>query len=82
MRREKYSRLEGSRTVNVQNFGKIKFKGYIWTQIEQFPIIIFLISNKKKLLSAYTETTLNGDFNPKSVIISKNTNTEKNFLTS
>ncbi len=31
------------------------------------------------MLSAYTETTLNGDFNPKSAIISKNTNT-KNFF--
>ncbi len=29
---------------------------------------------KKKLLSAYT---LNGSFNPKSAIISKNTNTKK-----
>jgi hypothetical protein len=28
-RREKYSRSEGARTV--QNFGKIEFKGYIWT---------------------------------------------------
>ena len=26
------------------------------------------------------ETTLNGDFNPKSVIISKNTNTKKKFF--
>jgi hypothetical protein len=43
----------------------------------------FLISKQKKLLSAYTETTLNGDFNPKSAIISKNTNTKKkNFLDS
>ncbi len=41
----------------------------------------FLIS-KKKLLSAYTETTLNGDFNPKSAIISKNTNTKKKILNS
>ncbi len=39
----------------------------------------FLIS-KKKLLSSYTETTLNVDFNPKSAIISKNTNTKKIFL--
>ncbi len=30
--------------------------------------------DKKKLLSASTETTLNGDFNPKSAIISINTN--------
>ncbi len=38
---------------------------------------------KKKLLSAYTETTLNGDFSPKSAIISKSTNTKKkNFLDS
>jgi hypothetical protein len=44
--------------------------------VEQFPILIFLIS-KKKLLSVYTETTLNGDFNPKSAIISINTNTKK-----
>jgi hypothetical protein len=37
----------------------------------------------KKLLSAYTEITLNGDFNPKSAIISKNTNMKKkNFLDS
>ncbi len=42
-------------------------------------ILIFLIS-KKKLLSAYTETTLNGHFSPKSVIISKNTNTKKIFF--
>ncbi len=34
------------------------------------------------MLSAYMETTLNGDFNPKSVIISKNTNTKKKFLDS
>jgi hypothetical protein len=39
----------------------------------------FLIS-KKKLLSAYTETTQNGDFSPKSAIIFKNTNTKKNFF--
>ena len=32
------------------------------------------------LLSAYTETTLNGDFNPKSAIISKNTNTKKKYF--
>jgi hypothetical protein len=37
---------------------------------------------KKKLLSAYTETTLNGDFKSKSAIIFKNTNTEKFFLDS
>ncbi len=36
----------------------------------------------RKLLSTYTETTLNGDFNPKSAIISKNTNTKKKFLDS
>ncbi len=47
--------------------------------MEQFPILIFLIS-KKKLLSAYMETTLNGDFHPKSAIISKNTKTKKNFF--
>jgi hypothetical protein len=41
-----------------------------------------LISKKKKLLSAYIETTLNGDFNPKSAIISKNTNTKKKILDS
>ncbi len=29
------------------------------------------------MLSAYTETALNGDFRPKSAIISKNTNTKK-----
>jgi hypothetical protein len=40
----------------------------------------FFISKKKKLLSAYTETTLNGDFNPKSAIISKNTNTKKKIF--
>ncbi len=34
----------------------------------------------KKLLSAYIETMLNSDFNPKSAIISINTNTEKNFF--
>jgi hypothetical protein len=34
----------------------------------------------KKLLSAYTETALNGDFSPKSAIISKKTNTKKNFF--
>ncbi len=34
----------------------------------------FLISKEKKLLSAYTETTPNADFNPKSAIISVNTN--------
>jgi hypothetical protein len=34
------------------------------------------------MLSAYTETTLNGDFNPKSVIISKKTNTKKKNLDS
>ncbi len=28
------------------------------------------------MLSAYTETALNGDFNPKSAIISKSTNTK------
>jgi hypothetical protein len=39
-----------------------------------------LISNKKKLLSAYTETALNGDFSPKSAIFSKNTNTKKFFF--
>ena len=39
----------------------------------------FFIS-KKKMLSAYTETTLNGDFNPKSAIISKNTNAKKKFF--
>ncbi len=33
---------------------------------------------EKKLLSA--ETTLNSDFNPKSVIISKNTNTKKKIF--
>ncbi len=38
----------------------------------------FFIS--EKLLSAYMETMLNGDFNPKSAIISINTNTGKNFL--
>jgi len=32
------------------------------------------------MLSAYTEITLNGDFNPKSAIISKNTNTKINFF--
>ena len=32
------------------------------------------------MLSAYTETTLNGDFNPKSAIISKNTNTKKKYF--
>ncbi len=35
---------------------------------------------KKKLLSAYTETALNGDFSPKSAIISKKTNKEKFFF--
>ncbi len=35
----------------------------------------FFIS--KKLLSAYMETALNGDFSPKSAIISKNTNTKR-----
>jgi hypothetical protein len=34
----------------------------------------------KKTLSAYTETTLNGDFNPNKAIISKNTNTKKIFF--
>ncbi len=34
------------------------------------------------MLSAYTETTLNGDFIPKSAIISINTNTKKIFLDS
>ncbi len=34
----------------------------------------------KKLLSAYTETALNGDFSPNSAIISKNTNTKKIFF--
>ncbi len=47
--------------------------------IEQFSILIFLISKKQKQLSTYKETTLNGDFNPKSAIISKNTNTKKKF---
>ncbi len=37
----------------------------------------FFDINTKKLLSAYTETKLNGDFNPKSAIISKNTNMKK-----
>jgi hypothetical protein len=41
--------------------------------------LIFLIS-KKKLLSAYTETTLNEDFNPKSAIISKNTIRKKKIF--
>ena len=48
--------------------------------MEQFSILIFLISNKKKLLSAYTETALNGDFSPISAIISKNTNTKKKIF--
>ncbi len=39
-----------------------------------------MISKKEKLLSAYTETMLNGDFNPKSAIISKTTNTKKKFF--
>ncbi len=39
--------------------------------------LIFLISKNKKLPSVYMETTLNGDFNPKSAIISKNTNMKK-----
>ncbi len=43
-------------------------------------ILSFLISKQKKLLSAYTETTQSGDFNPKSVIISKNTTTKKKFF--
>jgi hypothetical protein len=33
----------------------------------------------QKMLSAYTEATRNGDFNPKSAIISKNTN-KKNII--
>jgi hypothetical protein len=37
---------------------------------------------QKKLLSAYRETTLKGDFNPKSAIISVNTNTKKKCLDS
>ncbi len=36
----------------------------------------------KTLLSVYMETTLNGDFNPKSAIISINTNTNIFFLDS
>jgi hypothetical protein len=48
--------------------------------MEQFSILIFLISKKIKLLSVYTETTLNGDFDPKSAIISKNTNMKKKFF--
>jgi hypothetical protein len=32
-------------------------------------ILIFFLSKKKKQLYAYTETTLNRDLNPKSVII-------------
>ncbi len=39
-----------------------------------------MISNQKKLLSSYTETALNGDFSPKSAIISKNTNTKKKIF--
>jgi hypothetical protein len=35
----------------------------------------FKIFDIKKMLTAYTETTLNGDFNPKRAIISINTNT-------
>jgi hypothetical protein len=42
-------------------------------------IIAECIIGIRKLLSAYTETTLNRDFNPKSAIISKNTNTKKFF---
>ncbi len=37
---------------------------------------------QKKLLSAYTETTLNGDFNPKSALSSKILIRKKNFLDS
>ena len=40
----------------------------------------FDIKEKKNALRVYTETTLNGDFNPKSAIISKNTNTKKNIF--
>ncbi len=36
----------------------------------------------KKLLCAYMETTLNGDFNPKSAIFSKNTIMKKKNLDS
>jgi hypothetical protein len=36
----------------------------------------FFDIEKKLLWPAYTETTLNGDFNPKSAIISINTNTK------
>ncbi len=32
------------------------------------------------MLSAYMETVLNGDFSPKSAIISKNTNTKKKIF--
>ncbi len=45
--------------------------------IFNFNLIWYL---KKKLLSAYTETALNGDFSPKSAIISKNTKTKKFFF--
>ena len=34
------------------------------------------------MLAAYTESTLNGDFNPKSAIISKKARNKLNFLES
>ncbi len=70
--------MEGSRTVNVQNFGKIEFKGYLYMDINRtISDFIFLISKKKTALRVYR---LNGDFNPKSAIISKNTNKKKFFF--
>ncbi len=41
---------------------------------EQFRNLIFWISVEKKMLYAYTETTLNGKISPKSVYISVNNN--------
>ncbi len=43
---------------------------------EQFRNLIFWISLEKKMLYAYTETTLNGKISSKSVYISVNTNTK------
>jgi hypothetical protein len=43
---------------------------------EQFRNLIFWISLEKKMLYAYTETTLNGKISPKCVYISVNNNTK------
>ncbi len=55
-------------------FWKNQMEGYMLAEGEQFPIFIFWLSLKQKLLYAY-KITLNGEISTESVYVSDNNNT-------